>query len=340
MDRKQWRDQVIEAAIEPELPIVDAHHHLWATAPAEPWEAYDADSLMADMADAGHNIVATVYTDSHANYRTEGPAAFRVVGETEFAEQVANAGVRRGGSAAGICAAIVSHANLLLGEAVGEVLDAHIAASSRFRGIRYMTAFDPELPPVYGATEPDIMTRPEFRRGFAELVRRDLSFDAWMFQAQMPELVDLIRAFPDARIVLDHVGGPLAVGRYAGRRDEAFAEWKTNIAAIAQHPNVTVKIGALNMTVTGMDAVEKDRPDTSEETARLQRDHILTTIDLFGPDRCMFESNFPVDMRSISYTLVWNVFKRVTQDFSAADRASLFAGTAKRAYRIEGVAAL
>lgn len=340
MTRKQWRDQVIEEALDPALPIIDAHHHIWLTSPQEPWEAYNADEIAADMEGCGHNVVATVYTDSHAHYRTDGPQELRVVGETEYVDSVAQAAEARGGAAAGLCAAIVTHADLLLGTAVGEVLDAHMAASERFRGIRYMTALDQDLPPIYGATEAGIMNRPIFREGLAELVKRGLSLDTWMFQPQLPELVDLARAFPDANIILDHTGGPLAIGRFAGRRSEAFAQWKRDMAILSECPNVSVKLGALNMAQTGMDATGERQPHSSEETARIQRDHILTAIDLFGPDRCMFESNFPVDMHAISYTLLWNAFKRMTADLSTQERRALFAGTAARVYRMENVSAL
>ena len=334
MDRKAWRAQVVEEALEPDLQIVDAHHHIWASSPAEPWEPYDADALIADKVGSGHNVIATVYVDSHSNYRTEGPSEMRVVGETEFADSVAERALSLGGRSAGVCAGIVTHADLLLGAAVGAVLDAHMAASRRFRGIRYMTAIDPDLPPIYGATEAGLMMRPRFREGFAELGRRGLSFDAWLFHPQLPELIDLARQFPDTTIILDHLGGPIGIGRFAGRRAETFTEWKRDMASLAACPNVSVKLGALNMSFTAMDAVDLPRPHTSEETARLQRDHILTAIDLFGPDRCMFESNFPVDMRSISYNLLWNSFKRVTAELAADERAKLFAGTARRVYRL------
>lgn len=334
MNRAEWRNQVIEPVLDPDLPIIDAHHHIWAESPAEPWEPYGPEELIADKTNSGHNVIGTVYVDSHANYATSGPERLRVVGETEFAGSLGDECEERGGGAAGVCAGVVTHADLLLGAAVGEVLDAHIATSARFRGIRHMTAIDEDLPPVYGATEHGIMMRPNFREGFAELARRGLSFDAWLFHPQLPELIDLARAFPDANIVLDHTGGPIGVGRFADRRDEAFAGWKRDMAELAGCANVSVKLGGLNMSYTAMDATEAPRPHTSEETARLQRGHILTAIDLFGPERCMFESNFPVDMRSISYGLVWNSFKRMTEDFSAGDRQALFAGTARRVYRL------
>ena len=336
MTREEWRNQVQEDALEPDLPIIDAHHHLWVSAPVEPWEAYPADAMMDDMEQRGHNVFATVYTDSHANYYSEGPDAFKVVGEVEFAHAVGEQGRKRGGRAAGVCAAIVSSADLLLGSAVGEVLDAQAAASSRYRGIRYMTAIDQDLPPVYGATEYGLMMRPEFRAGFAELAKRGMSFDAWLFQSQLGELIDLLKQFPEATVVLDHVGGPIGLGRFAADPTAAFAQWKADMAVVAQFPNVAVKLGALNMMQTGMcPASEEAPPWYSQQVADAQRKHVLTTIDLFGPNRCMFESNFPVDMRMISYTVVWNAFKHMTADLYEADRTALFSGTATRVYRPE-----
>jgi predicted TIM-barrel fold metal-dependent hydrolase len=333
MSSRQWREQVVETALEPELPIVDAHHHIWNASPAPGYEAYGAEDILADKIGAGHNVVATVYVDSHANYRPDGPEHLRTVGETEFAEGLAEDALRRGGKAAGLCAAIVPHANLLLGAAVGEVLDAHLAASPRMRGIRHMTAFDTELPPIYGAQEPGILMAPAFRAGFAQLGPRGLSFDAWVFHSQLAEFVDIARAFPDTRIILDHLGGPIGVGRYANRAD-GFDAWKRSIAQAALCANVVLKIGSLNMSYTGVDATGADRPMTSHEMAARWRDHIRTAIDLFGPRRCMFESNFPVDMVSTSYVLLWNGFKRVSGDLSPAERADLFAGVARRTYRL------
>lgn len=332
--RKQWRDQVQELALEPELPIIDAHHHIWSRVPPESFEPYDVEAFLVDKTSSGHNVVASVLVDSHSNYRTEGPPIMRVVGETENAERIAIDALRRGGRFAGACAGIVPHADLRLGEEVGEVLDAHLTASSRVRGIRHMTAFDFDFPPIYGATTPGIMLNKTFREGFAQLARRGLSFDAWMFHPQLPELLDLARCFPDSSIVLDHCGGPIGVGRYASRRAEGLLEWKNNMTALADCPNVSVKIGALNMSFTALDAARKPKPHNSLEMAALQRDIVLRSIDLFGPARCMLESNFPVDMVSTSYTLLWNSFKRITSGYSTAERAELFFGTANRVYRL------
>jgi L-fuconolactonase len=321
MERSAWRAQVIEEALEPDLPIIDSHHHVWATAPAEPWEPYGPDQVIADKSGSGHNVVGTVYTDSHANYRTEGPEHMRVVGEVEFVHDIAERANAMGGRAKGTCAVIVSSADLMLGARVGEVLDAQMAAS-----------------PIYGGRAYGEMMSPAFREGFAELVKRGLTFDGWMFHPQLPELLDLARAFPDAKIVLDHLGGAIGVGRFAADPEGKLAAWRIDMEALAACPNVVLKLGGVNMPYTRLDATDEPRPHTSRQVADLQRDLFLNAIDLFGPERCMFESNFPVDMRSISYTVLWNSFKRMTEDFSRDERAQMFAGTAMRVYGIEAEA--
>ena len=335
MDRKEWRSQVAETALEPALPIIDAHHHVWVGQAYGHYELYDPEWLFADKSASGHNIVQTLFTDSHSAYHTDGPEEFKVVGETYFAHAIAEDAVKRGGRIAGACATIVARADLMLGAAVGAVLDAHAAASPRFRGIRHMTAFVPEMPPMYPGAADQVMLAPAFREGFAALAARDLVYDAFLLQPQLPELSDLARAFPETRIVLDHLGGPMTIGRYQGRPVDSVADWKRDMAELAKaSPNVFVKLGGLNMGLAGVDALQRDLPFTSIEMAEAQRDYVLTAIDLFGPERCMFESNFPVDMLGISYTVVWNGFKRITADFSAADRAQLFHDTAARVYRV------
>ncbi len=338
MDRKQWRAQIREDALEPELPIIDAHHHVWTGKPAiESYELYDSEWLFADKHGSGHNVIATYFIECHTAYKTEGPKALKVVGETEFADAIAQEAERRGGRIAGACATITPRANLLLGAAVGEVLDAHLAASSRVRGIRHMTHYLEELAAAPQGSKPDVMGLPAFRQGFAELAPRGLSFDAFVMQPQLPEVTALARDFPQTSIILDHCGTPLAIGRYQGRQAEAFADWKRGMAELATCPNVSVKLGGLNMGLAGVDALALPIPFTSLEVEAAQRDLILTCIDLFGPARCMFESNFPVDMKAISYEVIWNAFKRITKGFTPHDRHMLFAGTAAKVYRLEGI---
>jgi L-fuconolactonase len=334
MNRNEWRDQVKEEAIEPSLPIVDAHHHVWRDAALDPYEHWDAEWLYRDKAGSGHNIVATIFVDSHTAYRTDGPETMRVLGETEYAESVANESERRGGAIAGACAVMACNADLLLGAAVGEVLDAHAAITQRFRGIRHMTAWTPELQ-LLPHVDRELMDQPEFRSGFAELAKRNLTFDAFLLQPQLPQLTALARAFPDTQIILDHLGTPMVAGRYAGDRAASFADWKRDMSAVAACPNVALKLGGLNMGMAGVDALERQTPFTSDEMAQAQRDYILTGIDLFGANRCMFESNFPVDMRGISYGVLWNSFKKITADFSKDDRTMLFSQTAQEIYRFK-----
>ncbi len=332
---RDWRDQVREDALDPDLPIIDAHHHIWNEAPVPIVEAYPAEMLFEDKANSGHNVIATVEVDCLAHYRTNGPERFRVIGETEYVDRVADEAEQLGGRYAGACAAIVPNANLLEGASVGEVLDAHIEASSRVRGIRHMTASEPSLPPSASHGRPQgILSEPKFREGFAELSKRNLVFDAWIFQTQLAELTKLARAFPNTPIVLDMLGGPFIGGRYEGDRAASFAEWRQGIALISRCENVVVKLGGLNMPSAGVDAAEASKPRTSEETAAAHRHYITAAIDAFSPSRAMFVSNFPVEMRGISYGLLWNSFKRMTAGYSETERHEMFSGVAARTYRI------
>jgi predicted TIM-barrel fold metal-dependent hydrolase len=327
MDAEQWRAQTVEAALDPELPVIDAHHHIWPEVFAPGFEAYPDDALHADVKECGHNIIATVAVEAWGSYRPDGPAELRPVGETEHAQALA-------ARAPGLCAGIVAHANLLLGNAVAPVLEAHLAASpEHLRGIRHVTAWDQDMPTGYLST-PGLMAQPAFRAGLRQLARHGLSFDIWAMHPQLGEVLDLVRAFPETSFILDHLGGPLGIGRFAQRRAEAFSDWRAALAPLAACENVTVKLGGLSMNSTGMDAKGLARPRSSLALAELHRDHILTAIDLFGPQRAMFESNFPVDRMSTPYGVLWNAFKRVTTCFAPADRATLFAGTARRVYRL------
>jgi predicted TIM-barrel fold metal-dependent hydrolase len=336
MPSKQWEKFETETALDPALPIVDPHHHIWAKGWSHDlFDPYDAEELIADMANSGHNVIATVLVDSHAQHHTEGPVSLRPVGETEYAEKVAQDAQRRGGKAAGICSAIVPHADLGLGSAVGEVLDAHAAASPRFRGIRHMLAFDLELPPIYGATLAGISKKPAFRQGFAELSPRGLHFEAWVLQPQLDEVLDLARAFPDTTIVLNHLGGPLGIGRFAGQRPQAFQLWKDGMARLADCANIVVKLGGIYVTQTEPTAIAwPAKPLSSEEMAGIHREYVLTAIDLFTPSRCMFESNFPVDMLYTSYDTLWNSHKRIAVGFTQGEREDMFAGVAQRIYKL------
>jgi L-fuconolactonase len=329
--RPDWLDRRREEIIEPDLPIVDPHHHL-----VERPETgrYLLPDLLADLG-SGHNVRATVYLEWLSMYRAEGPGELRPLGEVEFANGVAAMSASGKYGPARICAGIVGYADLALGAAVAAVIEAQIAAGGgRFRGIRYITATDPDQP-AWGSPvlRPEGMLQdPRVREGFARLAPLGLSFDAWMYHTQLGELADLARAFPDTPIVLDHVGGPIGLGRYAGRRDEAFAEWRNAIDEVARCPNVHIKLGGFGMRMFGFDVQNGELPPGSKQLAALWRPYVEACIEAFGVERAMFESNFPVDKGSCSYHVLWNAFKRIAAGSSAVEKTALFSGTATKFY--------
>jgi predicted TIM-barrel fold metal-dependent hydrolase len=331
--RQEWLDRRREEIIEPDLPIVDPHHHL---VDRPETGRYLLSDLLADL-DAGHNVTATVYLEWLSMYRATGPAELRPVGEIEFANRVAPMSASGTYGKPQVCAGIVGYADLALGAAVERVLEPMIAAGGgRFRGIRFITASHPDQ-----AAWGSMVTRPEgllvderVREGFARLAPLGLSFDAWMYHTQLGELVDLARAFPQTQIVLDHVGGPIGLGPYAGKRDEVFAEWRGRIRELAACPNVHIKLGGLGMRMFGFDLHTGEFPPSSQELASAWQPYIETCIAAFGPERAMFESNFPVDKGSCSYAALWNAFKHIAAGCSAAEKTALFAGTATKFYRL------
>ncbi|MGI8551198.1 MAG: amidohydrolase family protein [Dehalococcoidia bacterium] len=331
--RQAWLDQRQEEILDPELPIVDPHHHLWD----RPDWRYLLDELLADL-NSGHTIVATVFVQCRSMYRAEGLQELRPVGETEFVNGVAAMSASGGYGPARICAGIVGHADLQLGARVEAVLQAQLrAGGDRFRGIRHISAWDADasvLNPAY-APPPGLLADPTFREGFARLAPHTLSFDAWLYHPQIEELTALARAFPETRIVLNHVGGPLGIGVYGGRRDEVFGRWAASIQTLATCPNVFVKLGGLGMRINGFDFHEQPEPPSSETLAAAWRPYVETCIAAFGASRCMFESNFPVDKGSYAYAIFWNACKRLTQGSSLAERTDLFSRTAARFYRLD-----
>lgn len=331
MERDEWLGKVSEDILEPELEICDPHHHLWD----RPNNRYMLDELLADTG-SGHKVVSTVFVECRSGYRTDGPEEMRPVGETAFVAEVAAQAESRGEST-DVAAGIVGFADLTLGPRVGEVLDAHAQASPRFRGIRHATGWDAsdEVRNSHTNPPPGLLGDPSFRRGFAELGPRGMTFDAWLYHPQIPELTDLARAFEETTIVLDHFGGPLGIGPYEGRREEIFAFWKPAIEELAACPNVVAKLGGIVMPINGFGFHHRDRPATSEELVAATRDWYLHTIDCFSPDRCMFESNFPVDRASCSYHVLWNALKRIGSEFDTRERRAMFHDTAARVYGLE-----
>jgi L-fuconolactonase len=326
----EWLSMVQEQALEPALPICDPHHHLWD----QPGDRYLFDELLADL-DCGHNIVSTVYVDCASMYRADVSEALAPVGETEFVNGVAAMSASGGYGPARVAAGIVGFADLLLGAAVDDVLAAHRGASHRFRGIRQSTNWDasPDVD-FYEAPAPGMMRESAFHEGFARLAPHGLSFDAWLYHPQIAELVELAQKFPDTTIVLNHLGTPLGIGPYAGCKQQVVAEWKASITRLSECPNVVAKLGGLVMPVNGFGFHKAERPPTSQMVAEATRDYYLHTIDCFGVNRCMFESNFPEEKVSCSYGVLWNAFKRIAEQFTATEKTALFHDTAVRVYRL------
>jgi L-fuconolactonase len=325
-----WLAQHDEPVLEPDLAIIDPHHHLWER---EGMTRYLLGDLHQDTG-AGHRIEATVFVECAWGYRTEGPEELRPVGETETVAAIAAAS---GGADAEI-GGIVSFADMRLGDAVEDVLAAHAAAGDgRFRGIRHATAYDQDrrVRLTHTRPVPALMADDAFRRGVARLASLDLSFDAWLYHPQIPELTGLARAVPEGRFVLDHLGGPLGIGPYEGRRAEVLEQWRTDLAELATCPNVSVKLGGIGMTAFGLGFEARPEPPSSDDLVAAWGEPIAYVVEQFGADRCMFESNFPVDKMSCSYVTLWNAFKKIAADAGPAEKADLFHDTAARVYRLD-----
>lgn len=317
------------------LEIVDPHHHLWGP---EFMDGLVGQYLLADLradTDTVPGVSSTVFMECGARYRTDGPEHLRPVGETEFVAALADESeVTPGARIVGI----VAHADLTLPpDLLDEVLDAHAAAAGgRFRGIRDALATPPPDTPLVIAAHgaPGKAADPAFRRGVARLGERGLTYDSWHHHLQNAEFAELARAVPGTTMVLDHFGTPLGVGPWAGRHDELFEDWAADITAIAACPNVVAKLGGLAMPDNGFWPLDGSvRPDV-DEFVRVQERWYRHTIEAFGPERCMFESNFPVDKFSVDYATVWAAFERIAEPYSSTEQFALFAGTARRVYSL------
>jgi len=319
-----------EAILDPDLPIIDTHHHLWQ----RPENRYLLHELLADL-NSGHNVVATVFLQCHAMYRTGGPEEMRPVGETEFVAGIAAMSDSGAYGATRVTAGIVGYADLTLGERVEAVLEAQIrAGGGRFRGVRHSGNWDADPIIGNGAPGPGVYHRADFRAGLSRLSALGLSLDAWVFFTQLGDVIDLARAYPGTNIIVGHVGGVLGYGPYAGRRDEIFAAWKASVTELASCPNVTMKLGGMMMRAAMYDYGAAERPISSEDLAALWRPYMETCIELFGPKRCMFESNFPVEKMGIGWLALWNTFKRIAAGASPDEKRALFHDTAQRIYRL------
>ena len=333
-----WLAQRDEPILEPDLPIVDPHHHLWDR---RPHSLYLLPELLADIT-SGHLVRGTVFVECTSMYRADGDPRFACIGEVEFVNGIGAM------SASGVygpvraCAGIVGKVDLTQGASAREPLEAMVAhAPERFRGIRHMAAWDAskEVSSLVRPPPPNLLVDPRFREGFACLGPLGLSYEAWVYHPQLHQVIDLADAFPDTTIVLNHMGGRAGLGPYKGKEAEVVKSWTASIRALAQRPNVVVKIGGIGMRLGGFDFHDRDLPPTSAELAEAWMPYAETCIEAFGPERAMFESNFPVDKSCCSYRVMWNVFKRMARHFSAHEKKSLFAGNAVRVYRLPSVLA-
>jgi predicted TIM-barrel fold metal-dependent hydrolase len=337
-----------EPIIDPDLPIIDTHHHFWHRSGGsrgkswgETWEVpslrYFLAEYLADCA-TGHNVVGSVFMQCHAMYRADGPLPMRPVGETELVAGIAAMSGSGGYGKTKVAAGIVGYADLTAGDWVTPVLEAHIrAGGGRFRGVRHAAAYDAD--PVIGNSAPDMQPglylRADFRAGMARLSALGLSLDAWAFHPQMPDIISLARAIPATSIIVGHCGGPLGYGRYAGKRDAVFVDWKRSVIELARCPNVTMKLGGMTMRLAAYDYMGIDAPPSSEQLAAHWRPYVETCIELFGADRCIAESNFPVEKMGIGFAALFNALKRLAAGCSATEKAAIFAGTARRVYRLD-----
>ncbi|HSW16736.1 MAG TPA: amidohydrolase family protein [Ramlibacter sp.] len=327
----EWLALRDEDVLDPARPIVDPHQHLW-----DGHHTYLVPQLLQDLA-CGHDIRGTVFVECSFMYRADGDPRFASVGEVEWANGV---GAEFASGAHGPLranAGIVGRVDLTLGTAAREVLQACKArAPDRFKGIRHMAAWDAsaEVSTLRRPPPQDLLLDARFREGFAQLAPLGLSFDAWVYHPQLPQLVDLVDAFPDTRVIVDHCGGLAAKGPYAMRREESFREWQASIRELARRPNTVVKVGGLNMRLFNFPFIDRDLPPTSEELAQAWKPIVETCIEAFGPRRTMFESNFPPDKCGVSPRVLWNAFKRLAAPYSEDEKAALFAGTAVDVYRL------
>ena len=335
-----WLALTEEPTLEPELPICDPHHHFWDFRTERvPYQRYLLHELSADI-NSGHNVQSTVFIEARSMYRSSGPEEMRPVGEVEFVQGLAAAsasGLYGDGRAA---AALVGRANLHLGQQVKPVLEAlQTASPNRFRGIRHSVTWDPnpEVENTAAHATQGQLASDKFRAGAQVLANMGLSFEAWLYSPQILELADFANAVPNLTIILNHIGGLLRVGPYANHDSEVLAAWRRGIEAVAKCPNIHMKLGGIGMPRAGFDWHTRQTPIGSEELAAEISPYLDYCISQFGPDRCMFESNFPVDKVSYSYNILYNAFKRASSSYSKSERAAMFHDTASLLYQINAV---
>jgi predicted TIM-barrel fold metal-dependent hydrolase len=325
-------DRAEPPAIEPALPIVDCHHHLWHPHA----DRYLVDAFQKDILASGHAVAATVYVEASVMFRQSGPEALRTIGEAEFVAGMAAMSDSGLFGPSRICAGYVAAADLTLGDEVDDVLDALQAASGgRLRGIRGSAVWDADAS-VNTGTRPfaprDLLQGARYRAAVARMTKRGLVYDAWQYYPQLPDVCSLADALPQATIVVNHCGGLLGIGPYA--RAGNFERWRGLIVETAKRPNIRMKIGGLAGSRTGFGYAERVTPPTASDLVSDWQPYVESCIEAFGADRCMFESNFPVDAIAGSYGTLWNVFKTIAAGASPDEKHALFSGNAMQIYGI------
>ena len=330
-----WLAQTHEPTLEPDLPICDAHHHLWVQRPEPPTYQHYMLAELASDTNSGHNVRSTAFIEVRTEYRTEGPEELRSVGEVEFVQKLADESAGGTYGRARAAAAIIGRADLKLGQGVRPVLEAMQAASpNRFRGVRHSVGWDPS-PEVADREIQGALATDGYRAGARVLAEMGAVLDNSLYFPQLDELADFANAIPGLTIVLNHIGGLVRVGSYANNDDEVLTEWRRGVGNVAKCPNIVMKLGGVGQARYGFEWSKREVPVGSEELAGSLAPLMNYCIEQFGPNRCMFESNFPVDKVSYSYNVVYNAFKRLSQGYSPSERAALFHDTAARVYSID-----
>jgi predicted TIM-barrel fold metal-dependent hydrolase len=298
-----------------DLPIVDAHQHFWdlqrnylpwlCDEEPIPFRYGDYGALRRDYLPpdylrdaAGHNVVRTVYVETEWD-----PGDF--VGETRWLQEII--------AATGFPHAIVAGARLDDPE-VEAVLAGH-TAFPQVRGIRHKPRAV-AAPADVRTGAPGSMGDPAWRRGYALLEKYGLSFDLQTPWWHLAEAAALARDFPNTQIILNHTGLP------ADRTPEGLAGWRAAMQTVAAAPNVALKISGLG---------QPGQPWTVAANRPIVRD----AIAIFGVDRCMFASNFPVDGLCADFDTIFSAFKAIVADLTPAAQSSLFCANALRFYRLD-----
>ncbi len=329
-DFLKWLSLHKEETIDPERPIIDPHHHFWPG---------DMHYLLEDLwqdTESGHNVKKTVFIECSQEYLKVGDKDFAPVGETIFVKNICDLAKKEKHRTQ--IEGIVGHVNLMIGaEKTVSVLKSHLeVGGALFKGIRHAGGWDhhPELSNSHHNPPKNLYLNETFLASLNELSNLNLSFEAWQYHHQVNQVKKIAELLPKLKIVLNHFSGPIGIGPYANKKDEIFEIWKTDIRELAKHENVYAKLGGMAMPINGYEFHKQVSPATSDQLVQEQKHYYHYLISNFGPERCMFESNFPVDKQSISYNVVWNAFKKMAKSYTSEDKDLMFYKTAESFYKL------